>query len=194
MYISNQHPDEEITTREPMKTFELLAADFEERYGFVPRNWRTIVFSALRMREFAAVFLYRLNVGLVNKRRYVPGLRVLLYHILRASFGMDIHPKARIGPGLVVHHAHMIVIGDGVKIGKRFHIYHGVTIGSRNQFDLDTYPSLGDNITIYTGSVVAGKIQIGNDVVIGANSLVLSDVPSGSVVFSNAASFKARSG
>lgn len=170
-----------------MNTYLVLSSDFEERYHRQPRGLIDLVASALRTREFAAVFLYRVHVALDGKRRFIPGLRAVLYHVLRSSYGVDIHPKAIIGPGMMVHHAHMIVIGDGVIIGSGFHVYHGVTIGAKNQFALDAYPSIGNNVTIYPGSVVAGNISIGDNVVIGANSLVLDDVPSDSIVYTQAA-------
>jgi len=175
-----------------MNAFELLAADFEERYGSQPSGKLAIIRAALRTREFTAVFLYRMHVTLERRRKIIPGIRALLYHVLRSSFGIDIHPNADIGPGLVIHHSHSIVIGDGVKVGSRFHVYHSVTIGARNQFDLSRYPIIGNNVTVYTGSVIAGNLNIGDDVVIGANALVLHDVPDGSVVFSPAAQSKPR--
>lgn len=175
-----------------MKTFEILAGDYEERYGKAPTDWATILIAALRTREFTAVLLYRFYLHLCRHRRIIPGLRAFVYHILRSSYGVDIHQDAIIGSGFVIHHAHMIVIGNGVTIGEQFHAYHGITIGAKNSCTLDDWPKLGDRVTIYTGSVIAGSVIIGNDVIIGAHSLVITDIPSNSVTYGQRASLNAR--
>lgn len=80
----------------------------------------------------------------------------------------------------VIHFAHPlgVVIGAGCSIGKNCTIFQNVTIGQKNNL----YPTIGDNVTIYPGAVVIGNIKIGNNVVIGANSVVTKDVPDNTVV------------
>lgn len=73
-----------------------------------------------------------------------------------------------------------MVIGEGVNIGKQCIIYQNVTIGTKD--GLAPYPKIGNNVTIYAGACIIGAVEIGNRVVVGANSVVLSDVPDDSIV------------
>ncbi|WP_283647906.1 serine O-acetyltransferase [Hafnia paralvei] len=74
-----------------------------------------------------------------------------------------------------------IVIGKKANIGNNCTIYQNVTIGVKNSEDVN-YPKIGDNVTIYSGCCIVGDITIGNNVIIGANSLILSDVPSDCII------------
>lgn len=74
-----------------------------------------------------------------------------------------------------------IVISHYAKFGKKVRIFQNVTIGN-DERDITNAPTIGNHVTIYPGAVIIGKIRIGNDVVIGANSIVINDVPDGSLV------------
>lgn len=74
-----------------------------------------------------------------------------------------------------------IVIGKEAKIGNNCTIYQNVTIGVKNSEEAN-YPKVGDNVTIYSGCCIVGDITIGDNVIIGANSLILSDVPSDCII------------
>lgn len=80
-----------------------------------------------------------------------------------------------------------IVIGDGVRIGKDVRIYQNVTIGllenTPSSEASDLYPTIGDDVIIYAGAVLAGAITVGAGAVIGANAVITKDVPPGSVAF-----------
>ena len=80
-----------------------------------------------------------------------------------------------------------VVIGDGVRIGKDVRIYQNVTIGLLENTPasdaVDQYPTIGDDVIIYAGAVIAGAVTIGSGSVIGANSVITKDVPPGSVAF-----------
>ncbi|WP_133253988.1 serine O-acetyltransferase [Paenibacillus xerothermodurans] len=93
---------------------------------------------------------------------------------------IEISPLARIGPGLVIPHTLGIVIGGGAVIGRDVTIYQNVTIGTKNGKDY-RYPSIGDNTVLFSGCVVVGPIKIGNNAVVGANAVVVSDVPNDSI-------------
>lgn len=110
-------------------------------------------------------------------------LSKLLEYLIRILYASDISLKSTIGPGFVIKHGHDIVIGADVKIGFSCTIFNGVTLGNK---DLDkpskgSQPAIGNNVTLCTGSKILGPIKIGNNSLIGANSVVLSDVPDGSV-------------
>ena len=73
---------------------------------------------------------------------------------------------------MVLPHPHNIVIGRNVQIGENCTIYHDATIGQ----NLDLFPEIGDNVIIYTGAKVIGGITVGDNAIIGANSVVTKDV------------------
>lgn len=77
------------------------------------------------------------------------------------------------------------IIGAGAKIGENVVIFHNVTLGRKNQvlLEKDGYPEIGDNVIIYSGSILLGKIRIGKNSIIGAGSFVDRDIPANSVVY-----------
>lgn len=89
-------------------------------------------------------------------------------------------------PPRLPHGLYGIIIAPGAKIGKNVRICHQVTIG--NDFkDVTHTPTIGDNVEIYPGAKIFGKIYIGNNAIIGANAVVNKDVPSGTLVVSQPA-------
>ena len=96
--------------------------------------------------------------------------------------GIEIHPGARIGRRLVIDHGMGIVIGETAEIGDDCVIYHGVTLGGVTHVREKRHPTLGDRVLIGTGATILGNIEIGNDSKIGAQSLVLADVPPATTV------------
>lgn len=128
-----------------------------------------------------ALFTYRLA-----KEWYDKGKRIrskYLQNKLITKFGCDISMKANIGEGLHLRHVNGVVIGKGVEIGKNVIIYHQVTIGGKNIGDAEknAYPQIKDNVTIFSGAKIIGDITIGENAVIGANSVVITNVESNSV-------------
>jgi serine O-acetyltransferase len=87
--------------------------------------------------------------------------------------------RCKIGGGLRIQHFGQIMIHDSVTIGENVTIYNGVTIGLKHDDDLQG-PILGDNVYIGTGAKILGQIKIGNNVTIGANTVVLTDIPDNS--------------
>lgn len=90
--------------------------------------------------------------------------------------------QAVIGRNLRLRHINGVVIGKGVEIGDNVIIYHQVTIGGKNLGDekANNYPVIGNNVTIFTGAKLIGNITVGDNAVIGANSVVTTDVESNS--------------
>ena len=103
--------------------------------------------------------------------------------------GFECHINAKIGEGLFLPHSQNIVIGEGAKIGNDVVIYNGVTLGAKKMaiFNEDQniikerYPIIEDNVIIYTGAKLFGSIRVGKGAVIGANAVVMVDVPPGKV-------------
>ncbi len=104
-------------------------------------------------------------------------------HIGRGVTGIEIHPQARIGRNLFIDHGMGVVIGQTASIGDNVTIYHGVTLGSKGgSIQGKRHPDIGNDIIIGSGAQILGAIIIGDNVAIGANSVVTSDIPSGVTV------------
>ena len=113
-----------------------------------------------------------------------PGLRLaarLLSQLSRAVTGVEIHPGARIGRRFFIDHGMGVVIGETAEVGDDVMLYHGVTLGGRSLKKVKRHPTVGDRVTIGAGARVLGPVHIGDDVQIGANSVVVKDVPAGGI-------------
>ncbi len=121
--------------------------------------------------------LYTLNVPLIPR---------IISELSHSRTGIDIHPGAKIGEFFFMDHGTGIVIGETAIIGKRVRIYQGVTLGAKS-FPLDEkgnpikgiprHPIVEDDVVIYAGATILGRITIGKGSVIGGNLWVTSDVP-----------------
>ena len=101
-----------------------------------------------------------------------------------ASLGADLGRGATFGTVPIFPHGlYGIIISPDATIGKNCRIYHQVTIGNDDK-DKMNVPTIGDNVTIYPGAKILGKIRIGNNVKIGAGAIVVEDVPDDAVVIS----------
>lgn len=149
-------------------------------------GWRAHV-SALGQFGFIAIAVYRLG-------RWTRGLRPrwlalpvrIVYRLLetavRIAFGIELSSNSSIGPGFYIGHAFGIVVhGD---LGARCSIGQGVTIGAKGAGRSRGYPRLGDDVYLGAGSMVIGEVRIGDRVVVGANTVVVQDIPADSRVVS----------
>ena len=98
--------------------------------------------------------------------------------------GIEIHPAAKIGKNLFIDHGMGVVIGETSEIGNNVTIYHGVTLGgispaenSLDQVNLKRHPTIKDNVIIGSGAQILGPITVDNNARIGANTVILKDVP-----------------
>ncbi|HET8639400.1 MAG TPA: serine O-acetyltransferase EpsC [Solirubrobacterales bacterium] len=110
--------------------------------------------------------------------------RVIAY-FSRAVTGVEIHPAAKIGGEFFVDHGSGVVIGETAEIGERVTLYQGVTLGGTGLQPGKRHPTLGDNVTVGSGAKLLGPISIGDGAKIGANTVVIEDVPPGSTVVGN---------
>lgn len=90
---------------------------------------------------------------------------------------VDIHPGATIGRRLFIDHALGVVIGETAEIGDDVTLYHGVTLGGTTWHKVKRHPTLGNNVLVGAGAKILGPITLGHDVRVGANSVVIKDVP-----------------
>ena len=95
----------------------------------------------------------------------------------RHQTGIEIHPGAQIGKGLFIDHGMGVVIGETTIIGDNCLLYQGVTLGGTGKDKGKRHPTLGDNVMVGAGAKVLGPINIGNNVKVAANAVVLKDIP-----------------
>lgn len=136
---------------------------------------------------FQAMATYRLGVwanGLRSKALRVPMrmLHGLLNLGVRNLYGIELPVQTRIGRRFTIAHQHGIVIHRSAVIGDDCLIRHGVTIGALRPGRGTRPPTLGDRVEVGVGAVLVGPIKIGDDVVIGPNAVVMTNVPAGSIV------------
>ena len=131
--------------------------------------------------RYLAVFLFRLSQVLGERSGLAGSLVKQLNHILT---GADLAWQASIGSGLVLYHPTGVVLGPHVSIGRSASLQQGVTIGGSGGAagGAESSPTIGDNLVCGPGARVFGRIRLGNGVVVGANAVVVSDVPDGTTV------------
>lgn len=127
-----------------------------------------------------AMIFYRITHALKTMR--VPFLPRWLSQLGRFFTGIEIHPGAEIGDGFFIDHGMGVVIGETTIIGSNVTIYQGVTLGGTGKEKGKRHPTIGDNVVIGTGAKVLGNITIGENSYIGANAVVIKDVPPNSTV------------
>ena len=110
--------------------------------------------------------------------------RVLAY-LTRSVTGVEIHPAAMIGREFFIDHGSGVVIGETAEIGRRVTLYQGVTLGGTGFQRGKRHPTLGDNVTVGSGAKLLGPIAVGDGAKIGANTVVIEDVPPGATVVGN---------
>ena len=122
-----------------------------------------------------AIIAYRIAHYLYNQKRFFCAR--LISQIARFITGIEIHPGAKIGKGLFIDHGMGVVIGETSEIGDNVTIYHGVTLGGTGKEKGKRHPTVEDNVIIGAGSKVLGPIVLKKGSRVGANTVVLKDVP-----------------
>jgi serine O-acetyltransferase len=115
----------------------------------------------------------------------VPVLPRSIAFVTRAVTGIEIHPAARIGDGLFIDHGMGVVIGETAAIGRNVTLYQGVTLGGTGFATGKRHPTVEDNVTVGSGAKLLGPITVGHGAKIGANTVVIKDVPANSTVVGN---------
>ena len=115
----------------------------------------------------------------------VPLAPRVLANATRLVTGIEIHPGARIGRGLFIDHGSGVVIGETAEVGDDVTMYQGVTLGGTGFARGKRHPTIGDEVMIGAGAKLLGPIEIGSRAKIGANSVVIHDVPPNSTVVGN---------
>ena len=130
-----------------------------------------------------AVVLFRIGQYLWSKK-FIWRLAPIIKRLNEILTGFECHLDSTIGEGLLIAHTQNIVIAQGAIIGKNVTIYNGVTLGavSKDKGESDfRFPRIKDGAIIYIGAKILGPVTIGRMAIIGANAVVLQDVPDGCV-------------
>ena len=165
-----------------------LATDVEATFLNDPaaKNIGEVIFSYPGIR---AILNYRVAHKLLELE--VPLIPRFISEMAHSETGVDIHPKAQIGECFTIDHGTGVVIGSTAILGNNIKIYQGVTLGAKS-FPLDKdgnpikgiprHPVLEDNVVIYAGATILGRVTIGKGSVIGGNVWVTTDLPPNSRV------------
>ena len=129
---------------------------------------------------FHALLAYRLAHWLRNKG--VPFIPRVISQLARWLTGIEIHPAAQIGTGFFIDHGMGVVIGETAEIGHHVTLFQGVTLGGTGKERGKRHPTLGNHVVVGAGAKILGGIKVGDNVKIGANSVVLKSVPPNSTV------------
>jgi serine O-acetyltransferase len=129
---------------------------------------------------FHTVLFHRIAHWLWMHRMFFLGR--FLSHIARFLTGIEIHPGAKIGERLFIDHGMGIVVGETAEIGDDVLLYHGVTLGGTSWKKIKRHPTIGNNVVIGAGAKILGPITVGDNTRIGANSVVVNNIPPNSIV------------
>ncbi len=129
---------------------------------------------------FHAVAVYRLSHWLWRRRFRL--LARWLMHLARGLTGIEIHPGATIGSRFFIDHGMGVVIGETADIGDDCFLYQGVTLGGTSLEPGKRHPTLADGVIVGAGAKVLGPITLGRNARVGANAVVVRDVPAEATV------------
>jgi serine O-acetyltransferase len=115
----------------------------------------------------------------------VPLVPMALSYASRSVTGVEIHPAARVGADLFIDHGSGVVIGETAEIGDRVTLYQGVTLGGTGFARGKRHPTVEDDVSIGSGAKLLGPITVGHCAKVGANTVVIQDVPPNSTVVGN---------
>ena len=159
--------------------FKRIRSDIQAVFDNDPaaRSWFEVIFTYSGLH---AIWSHRI-AHFFYRRRWYTAARTIS-QISRFFTGIEIHPGARIGNRLFIDLGMGVVIGETCEIGDDVVIYQGVTLGGSGKEKGKRHPTVGNNVVIGSGAKVLGSFKIGDQANIGANSVVLKEVPTGSTV------------
>jgi serine O-acetyltransferase len=157
---------------------ELLWLDMCRYRSNARRSWLTFLSMAASNPGLIACGFLRLQGGVRSRR-----LKELIRTLCLVVTGADFAPGCRVDGGLLIQHPSGIVLGAGVRVGPGCTILQGVTCGVSDVRDGKDclYPAIGASVVLGAGCALLGPVKIGNSATIGANAVVLQDIPAGAI-------------
>lgn len=160
---------------------EKLKADIAHSTNAI--NSKSVIKLFFAKKSIRIVVLFRILNHYYFKKNKVAMLLLspvaLYYRLMTNKYCVDLSYKTNIGPGLKMNHCYCTIVNIRATIGEHVYIAHNVTIGSNTPAKV---PTIGNNVTIFPGSIIIGDVTIGDNVVIGAGSLVVKDIPANTIV------------
>lgn len=163
----------------PPRLLDLLREDLDAARHRDPAA-RSLMEVALGYPGVHAVWAYRV----AHRMWREPGLRLparLLSQVARAVTGVEIHPGARLGRRLFIDHGMGVVVGETAEVGDDVVLFHGSTLGGKSMRRGKRHPTLGDGVVVGAGAKILGPVWVGNGAQIGANAVVIHDVPADAI-------------
>lgn len=159
--------------------FKRLRSDIEAVFDNDPaaKSWFEVVFTYSGLH---AIWSHRIAHAFYSRRWFT--VARIISQASRFFTGIEIHPGATIGNRLFIDHGMGVVIGETCEIGDDVVIYQGVTLGGSGKEKGKRHPTIGSNVVIGSGAKILGSFKVGDQSNIGANSVVLKEVPPGSTV------------
>lgn len=130
----------------------------------------------------AYVFWFRVFSFVYNEIPIAKPIIGFFHWMNSLLLGIQIPLGTVIGKGLIIKHYSNIVVNRNAIIGEKCTMFHGVTIGMEFCGKRKGFPIIGDNVILFPGSKIIGSVKIGNNVVIGSNAVIVTDVPDNSIV------------
>lgn len=174
-------------TKEKLGLWAQIKEDLAAHYG----DWTLPGFRAVAVHRFGN---WRMTVEPKLLRAPLSILYRMMFRYVRNHYGIELPYSARLGRRVVIDHQSGIVIHGDCIIGDDCIIRQNVTIGIRDMTDLRAVPTLGNGVNVGAGAVIVGPIHIGDGAWIGANAVVLKDVPAGAMAVGIPAKNIAKSG
>lgn len=138
-----------------------------------------------------AVWAHRLT----HRMWRTPVLRLparLISQATRSATGIEIHPAATLGRRLFIDHGMGVVVGETSVVGDDVTLFHGTTLGGRSMTHGKRHPTIGNRVVVGAGAKVLGAVWVGDDAQVGANAVVVKDVPAGAVAVGVPATVRER--
>lgn len=161
-------------TEEPRISFWDLWHQVREDWNAHGRDWTKPGFRAVAIHRFG---VWRIQVQPKVLRAPFSVLYRMLYRHVRNVYGIDLPYTVRLGRRVVIEHQGAIVIHGNSEIGDDSIVRQGVTLGNRYLEQPLDAPILGNRVNVGAGAKILGKVVVGNDASIGANAVVLQDIP-----------------
>lgn len=127
-----------------------------------------------------AIIMYRIAHSLLKLK--LPFFPRFISQFTKFITGIEIHPGATIGNGLFIDHGMGVIIGETSVVGDNVTLFQGVTLGGTGKERGKRHPNIGNNVVVGTGAKILGNITIGDNSYVGANAVVIKDVPANSTV------------
>ena len=158
----------------PRRVFEEIKLDL------LAKKYEPTLINAVR----CLLFSYNMRPLMLLRLRNVKGIRHIVRYILRYKYMIEFDPSLKLGAPFRMEHPRGIIL-SAIEIGDNCMIGQWVTIGGNNLQEKNGVktPSIGNNVQIYAGAVVAGPIRIGHDVIIAANATITKDVPDNTLIY-----------